>query len=175
MKYKVLPLPLSTLQSSSLSIVHAHWPLPMRNWKFDEKLNKSVTIIISERLVESWNMAEKRSCQLCLKTFSNQSGLLSHRLTCNRETEYKCEQCDKMYKRKDGLKTHLLTHRGERHNNCSQCNKSFSQAGHLKRHLLTHTGEKTHKCTKCNYSTTTADHLHRHIMSHNALCGYPPK
>ena len=78
-------------------------------------------------------MADRKSCDLCPKTFASSGSLYTHR------------------------QTHSVS--GGKRYNCSQCNKSFSQAVHLKRHFLIHTGEKPYKCRKCNYSTNHASHL----------------
>ena len=52
-------------------------------------------------------MADRKSCDLCPKTFAGSGGLYNHR----------------------------QTHSGGKKYNCSQCNKSFSQAGDLKKHF----------------------------------------
>ena len=69
-------------------------------------------------------MADRKSCDLCPKTFAFSSSLYNH----------------------------MQTHSGGKKYNCSQCNKSFGRAENFKRYSLIHTGEKPHKCTQCNFA-----------------------
>ena len=50
-----------------------------------------------------------------------------------------CDLCPKTFARKQGLYTHKQSHRDGKKYNRSQCNKSFSHNANLKTHSLIHT------------------------------------
>ncbi|XP_068192439.1 uncharacterized protein [Antennarius striatus] len=79
-----------------------------------------------------------RSCELCGKTFANQSALRIHYVVHTGEKPYRCGLCGKGFTQKGNLKCHLRIHTGERPFRCVRCGKTFTQKVNLNHHLMAH-------------------------------------
>ncbi|MEQ2268693.1 hypothetical protein XENORESO_011142 [Xenotaenia resolanae] len=79
-----------------------------------------------------------KSCELCGKTFANQSALRIHYVVHTGEKPYRCSFCGKRFTQKGNLKCHLRIHTGERPFLCVKCGKTFTQKVNLSHHLLAH-------------------------------------
>ncbi|KAF0032819.1 hypothetical protein F2P81_015109 [Scophthalmus maximus] len=79
-----------------------------------------------------------RSCELCGKTFANQSALSIHYVVHTGEKPYRCSFCGKGFTQKGNLKCHLRIHTGERPFHCVKCGKTFTQKVNLNHHLMAH-------------------------------------
>lgn len=80
-------------------------------------------------------------CSLCIKPFSQKSGLNTHMKTHSQETPHKCQTCGKSFKLKGNLTVHLRVHTGERPYRCFLCDKAYSQRANLSSHIKSHTEE----------------------------------
>jgi uncharacterized Zn-finger protein len=80
--------------------------------------------------------AKKRhQCHLCLKFFSQSSGLRSHLRTHAGIRPYQCQICRKSFGQSSHLTGHMRIHTGERPYSCAVCSKTFSQKGNLMEHM----------------------------------------
>ncbi|KAM4717844.1 uncharacterized protein FYW61_017782 [Anableps anableps] len=79
-----------------------------------------------------------KSCELCGKTFANQSALRIHYVVHTGEKPYRCSLCGKRFTQKGNLKCHLRIHTGERPFLCVKCGKAFTQKVNLNHHLMAH-------------------------------------
>lgn len=88
-------------------------------------------------------------CDICGKSFKQNSHLHAHKRTHTSEKPYECIVCGKSYKQSPSLYTHKKVHTSEKPYECKQCRKSFSLKFHLTRHQRTHSGEKHYQWSVC--------------------------
>ena len=113
-------------------------------------------------------------CELCSKTFSRSSHLISHVKTIHKgQKDYKCDNCEKQYSSPQGLHLHIESfHGGKRDKECNVCKKSFYVQSELDKHIQkAHNKneevlEKFHAwIVKTNLSANTAKNYRNHIRS----------
>lgn len=80
------------------------------------------------------------SCEICQKSFRQESSFRRHKLIHADVKPYSCKYCFKKIRHETALKEHERIHTGETPYSCPICNKTFRQQGALKYH------EKVKKC-----------------------------
>ncbi|XP_029964138.1 zinc finger protein 37 homolog isoform X2 [Salarias fasciatus] len=109
---------------------------------------------------------QKKTCEICGKSFTRHSSLFDHMWIHKGEKPYSCGTCGMSFKYKSHLSRHFRTHTGEKPYSCGTCGKSFSVQDSLLRHVRTHTGEKPYSCGTCGKSFSVQNSLLRHMRTH---------
>ncbi|XP_011175624.1 zinc finger and SCAN domain-containing protein 2 isoform X2 [Solenopsis invicta] len=115
-------------------------------------------------------------CNICNKTFTNQSDLKMHVTTHGKtksDKDYACDICGKVLNHPSSV----LYHKEAEHNNgrrfvCNKCNKSFKHKQLLQRHQLVHSDNRPHVCKSCNASFKTKANLINHQSTHTGQKKY---
>jgi hypothetical protein len=76
---------------------------------------------------------------------------------------YQCHLCLKYFSQSSGLRSHLRTHAGIRPYSCQICRKSFGQSSHLTGHMRIHTGERPYSCEVCKRTFSQKGNLMEHM------------
>ena len=82
---------------------------------------------------------------------------------------FKCEMCGKTFSNETQLSNHQLSHKQERLNECDLCQYSTTRISNLNKHRLTHTQEKPYQCNICEKSYKSPDSLKHHTVLHKDI------
>jgi len=104
-----------------------------------------------------------QQCNICLKTCSNKSNLVTHMRTHSKDRPFVCKECGKDFRILHNLHLHQRTHTGERDHVCAKCGKAFAWPESLKRHQSTHSSERPYSCAHCEKKFSHNQHLVRHL------------
>lgn len=74
------------------------------------------------------------TCDMCKKSFVQQSSLITHKRIHTGERPYHCKVCDNSYGDLSTFTKHKRTHSGEKPYTCGICYRKFSQSGNCLRH-----------------------------------------
>ncbi|XP_060824585.1 zinc finger protein 600-like [Bombus pascuorum] len=81
---------------------------------------------------------KKYKCDVCSKSFSQKSKLLTHRFSHSGQQPFKCPNCVKGYSSKSKLNAHMRLHTKTNVHPCKMCDKIFAYPSYLQEHLKTH-------------------------------------
>ncbi|KAH9515752.1 hypothetical protein Btru_011900 [Bulinus truncatus] len=104
----------------------------------------------------------KHKCEVCGKTFLENSKLRAHMSLHNNDLLHRCTVCQKGYANKSSLVRHERMHTGVKPYQCDLCSESFMEKRELLRHSTTHTGVAPFNCSDCGQGFT----LKTSLMSH---------
>ncbi|MEQ2281926.1 Zinc finger and BTB domain-containing protein 14, partial [Ameca splendens] len=93
---------------------------------------------------------DQLACQVCGKTFLDESRLRKHEKLHSAERPFACEICSKAFTTHAHLKEHLKIHTGFKPYRCDVCGKSFIRAPDLKKHERVHSNERPFACQMCD-------------------------
>ncbi len=105
-------------------------------------------------------------CDICGKRFTQQANLIKHKRIHTGDKPFVCKVCGRGFSQKANLKKHAQLHTGEKHFRCDFCEKAFAQLVNLDRHRRTHTGEKPYRCNVCDKKFTQSGNLAKHELIH---------
>ncbi|XP_037828984.1 zinc finger and BTB domain-containing protein 14 isoform X3 [Kryptolebias marmoratus] len=109
---------------------------------------------------------EQLACQVCGKTFLDESKLRKHEKLHSAERPFACEICSKAFTTHAHLKEHLKIHTGFKPYRCDVCGKSFIRAPDLKKHERVHSNERPFACQMCDKAFKHKSHLKDHERRH---------
>uniref|UniRef100_H2SBM0 Zinc finger and BTB domain containing 14 n=1 Tax=Takifugu rubripes TaxID=31033 RepID=H2SBM0_TAKRU len=109
---------------------------------------------------------EQLACQVCGKTFPDESRLAKHEKLHSAERPFACEICNKAFTTHAHLKEHLKIHTGFKPYRCDVCGKSFIRAPDLKKHERVHSNERPFACQMCDKAFKHKSHLKDHERRH---------
>lgn len=105
-------------------------------------------------------------CDMCGKSFMNESGLRAHLLTHNDDKPFMCQICSKSFKLLSTLKAHIKTHSEEKRYVCDECGKTFKKNCTLLEHKKHHAGEFSFECNICSKKFVSKSACNSHIKTH---------
>ncbi|XP_053268529.1 zinc finger and BTB domain-containing protein 14 isoform X2 [Pleuronectes platessa] len=109
---------------------------------------------------------EQLACQVCGKSFLDESRLRKHEKLHSAERPFACEICTKAFTTHAHLKEHLKIHTGFKPYRCDVCGKSFIRAPDLKKHERVHSNERPFACQMCDKAFKHKSHLKDHERRH---------
>jgi len=111
-------------------------------------------------------------CEVCLKTFKQNTHLLEHQSVHSNAIPSDCKYCLKKFKHSGDLTRHQLFHNDNNQFHCDYCAKSFKRKGYLylAKHELTHTGVKKFQCYICQKMFAQSGHQINHQRTHAGDC-----
>ncbi|XP_068437457.1 zinc finger and BTB domain-containing protein 14 isoform X3 [Clinocottus analis] len=109
---------------------------------------------------------DQLACQVCGKTFLDESRLRKHEKLHSAERPFACEICTKAFTTHAHLKEHLKIHTGFKPYRCDVCGKSFIRAPDLKKHERVHSNERPFACQMCEKAFKHKSHLKDHERRH---------
>uniref|UniRef100_A0A8C6M8Y1 Zinc finger and BTB domain containing 14 n=1 Tax=Nothobranchius furzeri TaxID=105023 RepID=A0A8C6M8Y1_NOTFU len=101
---------------------------------------------------------DQLACQVCGKTFLDESKLRKHEKLHSAERPFACEICAKAFTTHAHLKEHLKIHTGFKPYRCDVCGKSFIRAPDLKKHERVHSNERPFACQMCDKASDLKRH-----------------
>lgn len=120
-----------------------------------------------QRHIKTHSKEKSFKCEECIKVFTSKSNMQAHQKTHYETKTYGCPHCSREFKGKKSLLEHVSSkHNNEKRFVCSQCPESFVSR-HLKNvHERTHNGEKGYICDQCGDSFATSQGLSHHKSKH---------
>jgi len=109
------------------------------------------------------------SYEMCNKTLSQQSNLITHQRTHSPERPNTCDVCNKAFFDKSTLGRHQRIHSGDRPYACGVCNRAFIEKSGLIKHARIHTDECPYVCEMCNKAFRHQSSLIRHERIHRGM------
>ena len=121
--------------------------------------------------LETININDTPTCNICQKTFKNAMHLKRHYRDVHgpEVRPHLCDTCGKAFKRTDALQQHRIVHLERSARTlpfkCATCNKGFRSAAHLKEHMSMHTTERPYLCQYCGAAFKTQPVQKKHILT----------
>ncbi|XP_075231237.1 uncharacterized protein LOC142330073 [Lycorma delicatula] len=109
------------------------------------------------------------TCNICNKTLSCKSSLVSHSVIHSGVKPFCCEHCGKLFTMSCNLAAHLTRQHNlntESAHSCPECGKLFVRKSALDTHLAGHRGIKPFSCYICGKSFTQKITCDTHVLTH---------
>jgi hypothetical protein len=120
--------------------------------------------------------SEVHKCELCYKTFANETRLQRHMAVHGGEENkpLQCE-CGKRFLNNSALAGHVKTHAGTIDNlyDCPICLQEFEQVSSLKDHVYIHRHDGVFTCPHCQKNFTEYPLIRKHIRAFHAEKRFP--
>lgn len=128
----------------------------------------SLQVHLDHHIKKYHSKVKPYECSLCVKSFSQITGLSQHIKTHSGVKPFSCNVCMKSFRQKAGLDQHMRIHSKIKPYNCLICNRAFTQSAHLSQHMRVHTKIEPFECPKCNRRFKQSSHLNFHMRSHES-------
>lgn len=105
----------------------------------------------------------KWTCEVCFKSFAQNSNYKNHIRTHSDERPFVCHVCSIGFKERYHLKKHtLFKHTGELNEACRQCGKRFKDSTAVRAHERIHSELRPYSCQRCGKAFKTSECLWHH-------------
>jgi KRAB domain-containing zinc finger protein len=106
-------------------------------------------------------------CDVCNRTFCNQTYLEEHQRVHMGEPPYSCDGCNKAFVVHEHLTVHQHIHtKKEPQYSCGACKRAFANQKHLMQHHRVQSRERPFLCCMCNNDYKYDCNLKRHLRKH---------
>ncbi|XP_063423238.1 zinc finger protein 585A-like [Mytilus trossulus] len=118
--------------------------------------------------VPSKSLNKPFSCDLCDKSFTMKSSLVTHYKLHTGKNLMECDVCGKKFTKSYTYLRHIRTHTGDKPHKCDYCERGFGDKSSLNRHLTTrHKMETPYVCHMCNSKFFSKSSLEKHVWTHD--------
>lgn len=126
---------------------------------------------IQNLLTHVANHDRSLSCDICAKSFSTWSSMVTHKKRHTDPKQFMCTYCGNSYHTNNELMIHNNSHTGLRPFKCTECDKDFARESTLRAHKRIHTGEKPNVCKieGCGRAYMYSIDLKRHLYGAHGI------
>jgi len=144
--------------------------------EFDDDYNYNNSSDDENQFQETLNIKKEKpilECDVCCKTFKNQTLYQRHMKTHTKEKPFKCDECGKVFTSKSNMLAHQKTHFETKTYSCVHCNREFKGKKSLLEHVSSkHNHEKRFVCCQCPESFVSRHLKNVHERTHNGEKGF---
>ncbi|XP_075034227.1 uncharacterized protein LOC142095229 isoform X2 [Mixophyes fleayi] len=121
---------------------------------------------------QSPQLEETLWCDICNKSFRNETELETHQTTHLEEMSLECEECGEAFDSGPELEKHKIKKHGKMRYPCEICGLQYNYRSQYIIHQRAHTGEKPFRCHECGQAFGHKSSLVIHQRKHSGSTPY---